>query len=288
MVKRFIFIILMIFSFSVFAEDFILSTGDELKITILSDFEGLEFLTTVNKNGNIFLYKLRQEYNNSTFDMKLTQNNELQANPVAFEKLYVKGMNLEELKTKIASIYDKVLYVKDIEIELISIKDRVYFDFGNSIAYRRFEREKTYRNVLSEFKSGINYASDSVFVRNGMDLKKKSLDDTLKSGDYVYIKKDIVFITGEIKYPKALPFNPNFKARDYIASSGGLTHYGSFLGIKVKDENGRPKNSKGKIMPGDEIYVPANYLAYLRDLTPLMNLLVTILIAIVTTGIISF
>ncbi|PIP14415.1 MAG: hypothetical protein COX48_00970, partial [bacterium (Candidatus Stahlbacteria) CG23_combo_of_CG06-09_8_20_14_all_34_7] len=80
MVKRFIFIILMIFSFSVFAEDFILSTGDELKITILSDFEGLEFLTTVNKNGNIFLYKLRQEYNNSTFDMKLTQNNELQAN----------------------------------------------------------------------------------------------------------------------------------------------------------------------------------------------------------------
>lgn len=271
-----------------YAQDFTLSAGDEIKITILSDFEGLEFRTAINKNGNLFLYKIKQEYANTAFDMKLDQNLQAEANLVAFEKIYAEGLTVEELKRKIAEVYEKVLVVKDIEIELLSVKERVYFDFGDQIAYRRFELNKTYGEMLSEFQSGINLSSDSVYVRNGTSVALKSLNDTLVLGDYVYIKTDIVFVTGEIKYPKALPYNPNFSARDYIALSGGITHYGSFLGIRVKSENGKIKSTGSKIMPGDEIYIPANYLAYLRDFKTVLQIVATVLTSLVVNNIINF
>ncbi|MGE3062370.1 MAG: hypothetical protein AB7T10_01895 [bacterium] len=287
---RKIFLILTALFICVFSytQDFTLSNGDEIKITILSDFEGLEFRTSINKNGNLFLYKTKQDYANTAFDMKLDQNLQNEANLVAFEKIHAEGITVEELKLKIAEVYDKVLVVKDIEIELLNVKERVYFDFGDQIAYRRFVLHKTYREILGEFQSGINLSTDSIYVRNGTSVSLKSIDDTLVLGDYIYIKKDIVFVTGEIKYPKALPYNPNFAARDYIALSGGITHYGSFLGIRVKEENGKLKSINSRIMPGDEIYIPANYLAYIRDFNTILQIVANVVTSLIVNKIINF
>ena len=279
---------IMIFSFICYGEDFYLSIGDELKITILSDFEGLEFNTSVNKNGNIFLYKLKQNSGSNVFDGNFSKTTEQQAEIVAFEKVNVAGKTMEELKQSILLSYKNVLVVKDVEIELLNIKERVYIDFGDQISYRRFEINKTYKLLLSEFPSGINISNDSILVRNASVVENKSLDDYVKLGDYIFIYKDVVFVTGEVKSPKVLSYNPNLKVREYIAMCGGITHYGSFIGIKVKGSNGKYKNVSSQILPGDEIYIPANYLAYIRDFNTVLSIIATALTALVVNGIINF
>ena len=94
-----------------------------------------------------------------------------------------------------------------------------------------------------------------------------SLDITLVASDEIHIPKitQMVYITGELLSPGALPYKPEYNFKDYIEVTGGYSEFSDNQRVIVINPNGSARlvrnklfnfESRDSILPGSVIYVP--------------------------------
>jgi polysaccharide export outer membrane protein len=94
-----------------------------------------------------------------------------------------------------------------------------------------------------------------------------SLDITLVASDEIHIPKitQMVYITGELLSPSALPYKPEYNFKDYIEVTGGYSEFSDNQRVIVIHPNGSARlvrnklfnfESRDSILPGSVIYVP--------------------------------
>lgn len=121
--------------------------------------------------------------------------------------------------------------------------------------------------ILQEYRN----LKPSARIIAEFDLSKirndPSLDITLMDNDEIHIPKitQMVYITGELLSPGALPYKPEYTFKDYIEVTGGYSEFSDTQRVIVIHPNGSAKlvhnklfnfKARDSILPGSVIYVP--------------------------------
>ncbi|MDD3802879.1 MAG: hypothetical protein PHW02_00640 [bacterium] len=261
---------------------------DRIDITVILANGDIKYSETVTTKGNIYLYKT--SYSGSAGSLDLFQNTEEIPNEklTVFDCINVKGLTADEATAKIHEKYSLILNVIKVEIEISSTNNRVIFDYGTYVNFSQYSEGMTYSDYMWKYSNGQKTSKDSVYVRRENEIVKRSVYDAAERMDIVMLEPDLVYVTGEVKVARAFPYNPGLSMEEYIAKAGGITHYGSKLGVKISDREGKNKSKSSAISPGDIIYVPSNYIAYFRDFNIFVSAIATLTAALIAAGIISF
>jgi len=269
-------------------DDYTVNVDDKYNFTIITASGGFSFIEIVNRNGNIVIYKQLQSFKNDIFKSSSSQPLSNEDNLLPLSVVPVEGLTLKEMKEKIMEIYSKSVEIKEIEIELNASRDRVMMDYNDRVLFKKYEINTKIYDYIITTNNGKNFAEDSIYVRRGDSIILLSIYDNVLPNDYIYISQDFVYITGEVKSPGPVPYNPYDGVDQYISKSGGLTHYGSAVGIKLMSREGITKSKSSVIKPGDKIHVPANYIAYIRDFNVVLQIIANVILSLLVNGFITF
>jgi len=278
-------LIVFLCSISLVAEDkFFLNIDDIVKVTVIFENGSFGFTETVSQNGTIFLRKVNSNEKFKFEEQQQTENTTLDI----FKSFKVDTFTQENLEKALYVEYGEIYLIREVKVEVISAMNRVIFDFGDKVNFLQYREGLPYTDYLSKLTPGWNISSDSLYVRVNGEIKKKCIKDVADRMDIVLIEPDFVYVSGEVKNPRSYYYNPAIGINEYIAKAGGVTHYGSVAGIRITDKNGSTKKKSSQIEPGDIIYVPSNYLAYIRDFSVFITSFTTIFVSLIAAGLITF
>lgn len=278
--KRFIVLSIVILScFQIlFSQEYFLVAGDAVKVTVIAASNSTSYTSIVDGEGNLTLY--REKYTGSEvtiFSKQLNNNANPAANMEAFAVIYAAGMSLDEAKTEIENIYSKLIKYTSIDVILDKSFLGVFLDYGKSIRRTDFVLGYRYLDYFMHSKNPLNFNSDSIYVRNESGIKKMSMTDTAQPNDVLLIKSDIVYVTGEVKNPSAINFNPGYSLFDYISLSGGISRTGTYGNIVLRGCDGKKKNVKSPLAPGDIIEVGPSFVSILKDFVSVATIVTSVL-----------
>ncbi|MFH1728761.1 MAG: SLBB domain-containing protein [Pseudomonadota bacterium] len=99
--------------------------------------------------------------------------------------------------------------------------------------------------------------------------KDYTYDPLLEPGDILTIpsKRSHIYVTGEVKSPKPIPYRQQLTAMEYIGAAGGLTNrakFGAAVVIKV-DGTEIDLDDNPVLEPGDVIFIPEQLFKFWQD-----------------------
>jgi polysaccharide export outer membrane protein len=122
--------------------------------------------------------------------------------------------------------------------------------------------------------------------------KRDSTQDViLRDGDLIYVPADnrTVLVIGQVQKPGYIPFVPGMRYKDYVARAGGFSELAISGDTKVikKATLEWLDPSDTAIEPGDQIWVPKEYIKDTRQTWPLIRDIIAVVASVATTVLIA-
>jgi len=287
--KKLIFIIIsLILTVSIYAE-YIVNNGDVLDITIVKkNISALNFTTKVNENGMIKLYDYNKNNNLANFnqDNNTLQQNTQQETYIPIGMINVSNLNIDQIKNKIYDFYKNITDIQSLDIALSKSRYNVFIQLSNSIETLDYKRNTIYRDYINMSEKGA-FTGDSIYIKKGENFYKKSIMDTVEPGITIIVDYNNIYINGEVRKAGAYPYIPEWTYLEYIARAGGFTANADIVRIRIMDKYGKKKSKKSSIEPGDIIYIPNNFMYYIRNFSLVLSVAISLLY-IINTGFTPF
>jgi polysaccharide export outer membrane protein len=122
--------------------------------------------------------------------------------------------------------------------------------------------------------------------------KRDSTQDViLRDEDLIYVPADsrTVLVIGQVQKPGYVPFVPGMRYKDYVARAGGFSELAISGDTKVikKATLEWLDPSDTVIEPGDQIWVPKEYIKDTRQTWPLIRDIIAVVASVATTVLIA-
>jgi len=250
-------LLLIVFSSIAVADDYIIGSGDVLKITVY-DHDDLLTVTRVSDNGVIILPLLGQ--------------------------LTVNRLSISQLSDKIADLYSDGYIVNpqvSIFVQEFRSKKAVVLGHVKNPGLIELSGPTTFLELLSQAGGLATDFGETATIKRIVDGKNKMISVNIKSltiggdmsqnipireGDTVYISKaGMCYVTGEVKEPDAYPCDGEATILKLITLAGGFTGKASRSGVRiVRIVNGKKIVKKDvkmdtRVQPDDVIVVPESF-----------------------------
>ncbi len=284
MKKGIIIILSLILTISIYAE-YIVSNGDEIEITIIKkNFSVLNFTTKVNENGVIKLYDYNKNNDLNNFNQNtISTQNKQKDMYIPIGIMNVNNLSIKDIKNRVYDFYKNIVDIQSIDIALSKSKYNVFIQLSNSIEALKYKRNAIYRDYINMSERAGAFSGDSVYIKKDNVFYKKSVIDTVEPGITIIINYNSIYVNGEVRKPGSYPYIPEWTYLEYIARAGGLTSNASIYRIKIMDKFGKKKSKKSLIKPGDIIYVPNNFMYYIKNFSLILSVAISLLY-IINTG----
>jgi protein involved in polysaccharide export with SLBB domain len=116
-------------------------------------------------------------------------------------------------------------------------------------------------------------------------------DIVLRDGDLIYVPADnrTVLVFGQVQKPGYIPFVPGMRYKDYVARAGGFSELAISGDTKVIKKATLEWLDPGDtvIEPGDQIWVPKEYIKDTRQTWPLIRDIIAVVASVATTVLIA-
>ncbi len=258
-----------IFPLFLFAQNYKIQKGDELFIAVVSDGnDGVEFTAKVSSNGNIILYQM-------LVSASTKNNGATEATQRVFDIISVEGKTITEIKDTLFVLYSRIMKTPKVTISLVRSSLIIKLKFNNRVYSKDFIPNKTYKWYIEKWDNIIIPYKDSILVDRKGQLLKLSIEDIPYPNDIIMMNRDLIYVTGEVRYPRYYYYNASLTIYDYIGMSGGVSHFGNLKGVKIYDVNGKKKSPKDTLKPGDTIYIPPNMVYLAKDIGTILSLLLS-------------
>jgi polysaccharide export outer membrane protein len=250
-------ILLIVFSSIAGADDYIIGSGDVLKITVY-DHDDLLTVTRVSDNGVIILPLLGQ--------------------------INVNRLSISKISKKIADLYSDGYLVNpqvSIFVQEFRSKKAVVLGYVNNPGLIELSGPTTFLELLSKAGGLATDFGETATIKRIVDGKNKMISVNIKSltlggdmsqnisireGDTVYISKaGMCYVTGEVKNPDAYPCDGDATILKLVTLAGGFSGKASRSGVRImRIIAGKKKVIKDvemgtRVQPDDIIVVPESF-----------------------------
>ncbi len=250
-------LLLIVFSSIAGADDYIIGSGDVLKITVY-DHDDLLTVTRVSDNGVIILPLLGQ--------------------------INVNRLSISQISKKIADLYSDGYLVNpqvSIFVQEFRSKKAVVLGHVKNPGLIELSGPTTFLELLSKAGGLATDFGETATIKRIVDGKSKMISVNIKSltlsgdmsqnipireGDTVYISKaGMCYVTGEVKNPDAYPCDGDATILKLVTLAGGFSGKASRSGVRImriiagKKTVIKDVEMGTRVQPDDIIVVPESF-----------------------------